>query len=103
MEAISRAIGAISAIMLGMASAVIARKRSASWPCVVISSSWRSATAIHTTPVNDSEDEQERTGGLPKHVSAQDAHRVPPAPLAAPSTQGAPIRGLAIQWFSGVP
>ena len=64
MEAISRAIGAISAIMLGMASVVMARKRSASWPCVVISSSWRSATAIQTTPVSDTRMSSKRAGSL---------------------------------------
>ena len=108
MEAISRAIGAIRAIMLGMASVVIARKRRASCPCVVISSSWRRATAIQTTPVKDTRMSSERTGSLPKNVSAEDAHRVPPAPLparcpspACASFGGWPFKGLggSIAWW----
>ena len=47
------------------------------------------------------EDEQERAGSLPKHVSAQDAHRVPPAPLAAPAHPGCAHSRLAIQGFVG--
>ena len=53
MEAMSRAIGAIKAIMLGIANVVMARNRMTFWPWVVISSSCRSATAIQTTPVSD--------------------------------------------------
>jgi hypothetical protein len=53
MAAISRPMGAIRAVMAGMASVVMSRNRRASWPWEVISSSWRSATAIHTTPVSD--------------------------------------------------
>jgi hypothetical protein len=53
MVAIRRAIGAITASMLGMASVVMARKRSASCPWVVISSSCRRATPIQTTLTSD--------------------------------------------------
>ena len=47
-------MGAISASMLGIASEVMVRKRRASWPWLVMSSSWRRATPIHTTLVSDS-------------------------------------------------
>ncbi len=66
MQAISSAIGAISASMLGIASVVMARKRRASWPCVVISSSWRSATRDPHDAGQGKQDEHERTGRLPK-------------------------------------
>jgi hypothetical protein len=53
MVAISSPMGAMTAIMLGTANVVITKKRSAFCPWLVISSSWRSATAIHTTAVSD--------------------------------------------------
>jgi hypothetical protein len=51
--AISKAIGAMNEINPGKANAVSLKNSPVVWPCEAMNSSWRKATASHTTTVNE--------------------------------------------------
>ena len=103
MEAISRAIGAISAIMAGDGQRGHGQEAQR---VLALRGHQLELAQRHRDPHHarqGHEDEHKRTGSLPKDVSAEDAHRVPPAPPPALPRSVAPhaLGRLTIQGLTG--
>ena len=72
--AINRAIGAITASRFGIASDVIERSVTTSWPFDVTSLSCLRAKAIQTTPISDSRDQDQGAACLSQEVVREGRH-----------------------------